>query len=181
MDDEQIALLSQDTVESTAALLWTGLRCAPRRAHFNNSTPLRRRESAPLRPLHGIDLMLHVPALEGLGGFQGTHVQTPLHGYCTACSKVVKYATVRCKPSSNGTLGSHPRVRLASVISGWRCVGSSCGRGLKTILECVPVSFRTISATSSMVYSPGFPKFIGPTQSSGLCISAMSPPMRSST
>src|SRR5574341_1038613 len=129
MDREQITLLSQYTVEGTTALFWAGLRCAPCRARCNNGGPLRRRESAPLRPLHGIDLVLHVPALEGLGGFQGTHGQTPLYGYCTACSKVVKYATVRCRPSSSPTLGSQPRVRLASVISGWRCVGSSFGRG----------------------------------------------------
>src|SRR5712691_5948116 len=181
MDYEQVALLPQDTVEGTAALFWAGLRYAPCCARRANGGTLRRRASAPLRPLHGIDLVLRVPALEGLGSFQGTHGQTPPHGYCMACSKVVKYATVRCKPSSSPTLGSHPRVCLASVISGWRCVGSSCGRGLKTILERAPVSFRIISATSRMVYSPGFPKFIGPMQSSGLCINAMSPSMRSST
>src|SRR5215831_16536589 len=165
MDHEQVTFLSQDTEERATALFWGGLGCAPRAARRNDGGPLRGRQGTPLRPLYGIDLVLYVPALEGLGGFQGTHAQTPLHGYCTPCSKVVKYATVRCRPSSNGTLGSHPRVRLASVISGWRCVGSSCGRGLKTILECVPVSFSTISATSRIVYSPGFPKFTGPIQS----------------
>src|SRR5262249_46827947 len=165
MDHEQVALLSQDTEEGTTALFWVCLCCAPHSTRGAHGSAPRRRESAPLRPLHGIDIVLHVPALEGLRGFQGTHGQTPLHGDCTVCNKVLKYATVRCKPSSSVTLGSHPRACLASVISGWRCVGSSCGRGLKTILERAPVSFSTISATSRMVYSPGFPKFTGPIQS----------------
>src|SRR5437764_4929046 len=123
MGHEQVALLSQDTEERTTAPFWGGLCCGPGGARRADSGALRRREGTPLWPMHGIDIMLYVPALKGLRGFQGTHAQTPLHGYCAVCSKVVKYATVRCKPSSSVTLGSHLRVRLASVISGWRCVG----------------------------------------------------------
>ena len=37
-------------------------------------------------------------------------------------------------PSASGTLGSHFRIFLALVMSGLRCLGSSCGSGLWTIL-----------------------------------------------
>lgn len=40
-----------------------------------------------------------------------------------------KYATVFANPSRSGTVGCHWRRSLASVMSGWRCLGSSCGNG----------------------------------------------------
>ena len=44
------------------------------------------------------------------------------------------------KPSASGTLGAHLRYRVARVMSGRRCFGSSWGRGLKTSLLPDPVA-----------------------------------------
>src|SRR5215471_19550045 len=40
-----------------------------------------------------------------------------------------KYSSVVTRPCSSGTFGSHPSLVRASVMSGLRCLGSSCGSG----------------------------------------------------
>src|SRR5512139_582317 len=74
----------------------------------------------------------------------------------------LKYAIVRFRPSSNGTVGAHASEERANEISGWRWRGSSWGKGRNTSFERLPVSFRVISASSRMVNSTGLPRLTGP-------------------
>src|SRR5512137_2561159 len=50
-----------------------------------------------------------------------------------------KYSIVTLKPSSTSTFGCQPSFCFASVMSGWRWVGSSDGNGFRTIFEREPV------------------------------------------
>ena len=63
-------------------------------------------------------------------------------------------------------------------MSGWRCFGSSCGNGSKTIFDFAPVILITFSASSSMVNSPGLPRLTGPMTAS-CSIRRMKPSTRS--
>jgi hypothetical protein len=65
-------------------------------------------------------------------------------------------------PWSRLTFGSHLRSLLASVISGWRTLGSSSGRGLKTTFDLLPVISMTFRASCSTVISFGLPTLMGP-------------------
>ena len=65
-------------------------------------------------------------------------------------------------PISSGILGSHPRISLALVMSGRRCLGSSPGRGRWMIFELEPVCLIASSASCKMVNSPGLPMLTGP-------------------
>lgn len=51
---------------------------------------------------------------------------------------------------------------MAREISGWRCFGSSMGRGRKSNLEEDLVRERMFWASSSMVNSVGLPRLMGP-------------------
>src|SRR5256886_93128 len=73
----------------------------------------------------------------------------------------LKYASVSFNPSSNPTLGSHFRMRLALVMSGQRRFGSSCGSGSNTIGGTSSKCLRMSSANSRMVISAGFPTLVG--------------------
>ena len=64
-------------------------------------------------------------------------------------------------PSARFTCGSHLRMVFALVMSGFRCLGSSCGNGLKTILLLDFVALMMASANSSIVISRGLPMFTG--------------------
>ena len=70
------------------------------------------------------------------------------------------------------------RVR-ASVMSGWRCDGSSWARSMNSTGESDPVSSRTRFASSKMVISCGLPMLTGPERSENSSRSA--PSTRSST
>ena len=73
------------------------------------------------------------------------------------------------RPGSSAHLRLPAELRLgASVMSGWRCVGSSAGSGRCTIFEREPVSSITSSASSRIVNSPGLPRLTGPVKSSGV-------------
>src|ERR1700722_12723065 len=74
---------------------------------------------------------------------------------------VLKYAIVSVSPSARCTLGSHLRIFLALVMSGLRCLGSSCGSGLKTILLFERVALMICSANWTIVISAGLPMFTG--------------------
>ena len=52
----------------------------------------------------------------------------------------LKYSIIRSSPSSNSIVGCHPSFSFANDISGCRCLGSSCGKGLKTIFEADPTN-----------------------------------------
>src|SRR4051812_22983167 len=60
-----------------------------------------------------------------------------------------KYSMVRISPSSTETVGSQPSASRASEISGWRCFGSSAGRGWKMMRELEPVSSMMRRANST--------------------------------
>src|SRR6516162_2176986 len=68
-----------------------------------------------------------------------------------------KYPIVLAKPSLKETLGDQPRIFLALVMSGRRCLGSSCGSGRKTILLLDLVVATISSANCNMVISVGLP------------------------
>ena len=84
-------------------------------------------------------------------------------------------------PLCNGTLGCHPSFSCAMDMSGFRITGSSCGRGFRTSSDFDPVISSTISASSMMVNSTGFPRLTGPVKPLGVFISLMKPSIRSST
>ena len=46
-----------------------------------------------------------------------------------ACTADLKYSSDICKPVRRSIFGSHPSRRLALLMSGRRCLGSSCGSG----------------------------------------------------
>lgn len=81
---------------------------------------------------------------------------------CLAFPNVPKYLIVLFNPSSNCTPGTHPKVSRAREMSGFLCIGSSEGSGLKTNLDEAPVSLITISANCRMVNSCGLPRLMGP-------------------
>jgi hypothetical protein len=58
---------------------------------------------------------------------------------------------VLTNPCASGTCGSHFKSFRARVMSGLRCLGSSRGSGLKTILLREPVAWIISRANSSMV------------------------------
>ena len=92
-----------------------------------------------------------------------------------------KKSTVSLRPSANFTFGSHPSFAFANEISGWRCLGSSCGSGWLTKFEVDAVSFRTSSASSRIVNSIGLPRLTGPVKDGGLSINCTRPSVRSFT
>ena len=55
-------------------------------------------------------------------------------------------------------VGSQFKSAFAFEMFGWRCLGSSCGKGLLLILDFEPVSSSTFSASSKIVNSFGFPR-----------------------
>jgi hypothetical protein len=77
------------------------------------------------------------PPLGGLGGKKALSAITGDWGVETKGKKIkmfyfstfLKYSTVFANPVSASTFGDQPSSFLASVISGWRCFGSSRGRG----------------------------------------------------
>jgi len=85
------------------------------------------------------------------------------------------------RPSSSATFGSQSSAERASAMSGWRCFGSSAGSGWNTSFERPPTSFSTISASASMVNSPGLPMLMGPVKPAGVSIIRTIASMRSST
>ena len=70
-------------------------------------------------------------------------------------------ATVAASPASKVTFGRHPSSSIAREISGRRRVGSSTGRGQRSIFEREAVSIMIRSARSSTESSKGFPILIG--------------------
>ena len=64
-------------------------------------------------------------------------------------------------PSASGTFGAHFRIFFARVMSGWRCFGSSCGKGLKTISLRELVVRMICLAKLRTVISTGLPMFTG--------------------
>jgi hypothetical protein len=87
---------------------------------------------------------------------------------------------MRCKPSLSAVTGSHPSASRARVISGFRCCGSSLGRGLYSSFEPEPHKSTTMSVSSRMVNSRGFPQVYGLVKSSGVCMSLVQPSIMSS-
>src|SRR4051812_23730924 len=57
-----------------------------------------------------------------------------------------KYSMVFAKPASSWVFGSHCSFSLAREISGRRCLGSSLGKGRRSIFDLEPVNFTTSSA-----------------------------------
>lgn len=92
----------------------------------------------------------------------------------------LKYSIIRFNPSSSSTVGCQPNFSLANVISGWRCFGSSSGKDLNTIFEDEPVILMILSANSNTGNSFGFPRFIGPVNSSSVFIILIIPSIKSS-
>src|SRR5580698_7108609 len=64
-----------------------------------------------------------------------------------------KYPIVWVSPTVKETFGDQPRIFFALVMSGLRCLGSSCGSGLKTILLLDLVVRMISSANCSIVNS----------------------------
>ena len=92
----------------------------------------------------------------------------------------LKYSIIRFSHSSSSTVGCQPNFSLANVISGWRCFGSSSGKDLNTIFEDEPVILMILSANSNTGNSFGFPRFIGPVNSSSVFIILIIPSIKSS-
>jgi len=66
----------------------------------------------------------------------------------TGCYRMdLKYAIVRSRPSSKGTVGAQASEERANAISGWRWRGSSCGSGRNASFERLP----SVSASSRPV------------------------------
>src|SRR6202022_1281626 len=72
-----------------------------------------------------------------------------------------KYSSVRRSPSSRPPSGCQPSLVRARVMSGWRRVGSSTGKGPCTISLFAPASLMIVSASCSMVTSCGLPRLTG--------------------
>src|SRR4030065_1931501 len=81
--------------------------------------------------------------------------------------KSLKYSTVFLRPVIKSIFGFHPSFSLARVMSGHLLLGSSWGKGLKTILDSEPIRSIINLAKSKILISFGLPKFRGPVMPRG--------------
>src|SRR5512133_2853527 len=130
--------------------------------------------------LEGNKFLHHINYLSSIeNAFYGTTVNHELK--ISYLRLLLKYSTVLANPVSASIFGDQPNSFLASEISGFRCLGSSWGRGRYTIFDFDFVIFIIMSARAEIVISTGFPRFTGPVKLSGVSINVMSPSIKSST
>ena len=115
--------------------------------HSKNSCECHRVASCRREPLHNLPshLLLLLRLLDLLGVDVGGVLRRLLEA---AEVERRKYLMAWTRPSSSGTLGSHPRKRRAFVMSGRRCFGSSPGSGMWITFEDDPVCLIARSASA---------------------------------
>ena len=118
--------------------------------------------------------------LDGGRPMSGTGAPCAPGSRCRSCPRSFGTSrNVRIRPSAAGPRAPSPSTSRASVMSGWRWVGSSVGSGSNTISDDEPVTSSTAWASSRIVNSFGLPMLTGPTWSDRR--SPRMPRIRSST